>query len=55
MVSRPLPDVALAGFTAFEHQVLVGAMEGRDPGPDFDAGFYVQQNQEFPTTAPSHP
>jgi GT2 family glycosyltransferase len=43
------PDVGIGGFTAFEHLVLIGAMEGRDPGPGFEAALYIQHSPNFPT------
>ena len=35
------PDVAASGADPFEHFLLFGAAEGRDPAPDFDVKFYT--------------
>ncbi len=42
------PDVRKFGADPFDHLVRAGAREGRDPGPNFDSAFYVEQNPAFP-------
>jgi len=37
------PDVAAAGVDPFEHFLLQGYKEGRDPSPAFDVRFYAQR------------
>lgn len=38
---REYPDIATAGVDPFEHYLLWGWREGRNPSPDFDTRFYV--------------
>ncbi len=42
------PDVRKFGADPFDHLVRAGAKEGRDPGPNFDSAYYVEQNPAFP-------
>lgn len=42
------PDVRSAGLDPFQHLVASGAREWRDPGPNFEAAFYAEQNRDFP-------
>ena len=37
------PDVAAAAMDPFEHYMVQGFTEGRNPSPDFDAKFYVRR------------
>jgi glycosyltransferase involved in cell wall biosynthesis len=37
------PDVAQGGADPFEHFLIFGVTEGRNPGPDFDLKFYVNR------------
>ncbi len=37
------PDIAAAGIDPFEHYLLWGWREGRNPSPAFDTGFYVRR------------
>ncbi len=37
------PDVAVAGIDPFEHYMLAGFAEGRNPSKEFDTNFYVRR------------
>jgi glycosyltransferase involved in cell wall biosynthesis len=37
------PDVAAGGADPFEHFLIFGTAEGRDPAPDFDVKFYTKR------------
>lgn len=37
------PDVERAGYDPLLHYLAFGAFEGRDPGPEFDCKWYLQQ------------
>ena len=38
------PDIAAAGVDPFEHYLLYGFREGRDPSPTFNTRFYLQRH-----------
>jgi len=40
---RASPDVAAAGVDPFEHYLLYGYREGRDPSAEFDTRFYMRR------------
>jgi glycosyltransferase involved in cell wall biosynthesis len=40
------PDIAAAHVDPFEHFLGFGALEGRDPSPDFDVRFYLNRYAE---------
>lgn len=42
-------DLANAGVVAFDHFVNAGAVEGRDPGPDFESDYYAETYPNFST------
>ncbi|GLQ39441.1 hypothetical protein GCM10007908_30610 [Rhizobium albus] len=41
------PDVRRANYPALLHYMLHGALEGRSPGPDFDAQWYLMRNPDI--------
>lgn len=42
--TRQNPDVASAGLDAFDHYLVFGWREGRDPSPDFSTSYYLENN-----------
>ncbi|WP_082507880.1 glycosyltransferase [Methylobacterium sp. Leaf113] len=42
-------DLANAGIVPLDHFVVAGAVEGRDPGPDFESDYYAETYPEFST------
>lgn len=42
-------DLANAGVVPFDHFVHSGAVEGRDPGPNFESDYYAETYPEFST------
>jgi GT2 family glycosyltransferase len=42
-------DLANAGVVPFDHFINSGAVEGRDPGPDFESDYYAETYPEFST------
>ena len=44
---RKNPDVAQKGLDALSHYVKYGALEGRDPGPNFSEDLYLQTHPEL--------
>ena len=47
------PDVAAAGMDPFEHYLLIGAAEGREPSKAIDLGFYrARYLQDMPRANP---
>jgi len=41
------PDVAASGLAPFEHYMLFGWKEGRDPSPAFSTSYYLQHSPEL--------
>ncbi len=41
------PEVAASGVDPFEHYMLFGWKEGRDPSPDFSTSYYLQHSPEL--------
>lgn len=41
------PDVRRANYPPLLHYMLHGALEGRSPGPDFDAQWYLMRNPDI--------
>lgn len=41
------PDVAAAGYPPLLHYMVHGALEGRSPGPDFDADWYLRHYSDI--------
>lgn len=42
-------DLANAGVIAFDHFINSGAVEGRDPSPEFESDYYAETYPEFST------
>jgi hypothetical protein len=47
------PDVAPSGVDPLRHYALIGAAEGRDPGPRFSTEFYLEHNPDVSPSANS--